>query len=104
MPETPASFSAAFTSSSLNGLTIAVISFMCVFPFRWWPRSEPVRGCARAGVRLLAVLADVEPRVLVLLGHPGADGDVQRLEDGEGDDEGEHDGSPVGERLLAQQL
>src|SRR6478672_13616967 len=84
MPWTSASFNASFTSSSLKGFTMAVMSFTV----------RPL------GVGGLGVLGQVETFVLGSFVHAQAHRHVNDLRDDEGDDEREDERRPHRHRLV----
>ena len=95
MPMTPAALSASFTSSSLKGLMMAVISFMVAPCQVAWSDAGVVGG--------LGVLGEVEADLLFLDGDLDADRRLQREHQQQGDGERPGDRDAVGQRLLEQQ-
>src|SRR4051794_36926844 len=99
MPATPSSCSVCFTSSSLNGLTIAVTSFMVAAP-----SSHPTGADVAEVVRRLRVHGSVETLDLDLGWHAQPDSTLHHRGDHVGQRERPTDRHRYSERLFTEKM
>src|SRR3954468_2790898 len=110
MPAMPAAFNASFTSSSLKGLTTAVMSFMSVPSVdrcrsgSAGPAARTLRWRSQVVVGGLGVQGRVQAHLLGLFVHPHPDGHVDHLGDHVAAHEGEQEDRDGGDDLILQEL